>query len=458
MRIEKNPWAAYVPRADDPWEIGKVAHLHRRAGFGATWSEIDRDLKAGPAASVDRLLAPPEPAREEREAIDSLRDGILNAGDMQVERLKAYCLYRMVFGSDPLQEKMTLFWHGHFATSNRKVQNVGRMLAQNELFRRHALGDFRELATAILSDPAMLVWLDGTGSLKEKPNENLAREFLELFTLGLGHYTEADIRQAARALTGWVNDGREGDYAAPIHFDPAGFDSGVKTFLGQTGAWASADIARIALGQTAAADHLALKLYRFFVRDDEEPARELIDPLAEEMRTHGFSMRHAMRLILRSRHFYSVDVRRHLIKGPVEFSAGLVRILEIPRSRIDLVMLASICDRQGQPLFYPPNVKGWDGGRSWISSSNLLARANWAADLVWGNPSLAIEPFDAVAWAVRHGITPDQAVERMAEVLLQNDLAPEARALAIETGRDGRPDSLRRALQLLLHCPEFQLA
>ncbi len=304
---------------------------------------------------------------------------------MQVERLKAYWLFRIVFGSDPLTEKMTLFWHGHFATSNRKVQNVGRMLVQNELFRRHALGDFGELAAAILSDPAMLVWLDGAGSRKEKPNENLAREFLELFTLGAGHYTEADIRQAARALTGWVNDGQEGDYAAPIHFDRTGFDGGMKTFLGRTGPWNARDIVGLALERPAAAEHLARELYRFFVRDDEEPGPDLLRPLADEIRVHHFSIRPVLGLILRSRHFYSGEVRRHLIKSPIEFSAGLVRILDIPRSRVDLVMLGSICDRQGQSLFYPPNVKGWDGGRAWISSSNMLARANWSANLIWGN-------------------------------------------------------------------------
>jgi uncharacterized protein (DUF1800 family) len=454
----KNPWVPFEPKTGDPWDLGKVAHLHRRAGFGATWGELERDLKAGPVSSVDRLLDPGEFTSPDRDAFDGLRDGVLNAADMQVERLKGYWLYRIVFGPDPLREKTTLFWHGKFATSNRKVQNVGRMLMQNELFRRHALGDFRELATAILADQAMLVWLDGAGSRKEKPNENLAREFLELFTLGVGHYTEADIRQAARALTGWVNDGREGDYAAPIRFEAVGFDGGVKTFLGRTGPWTARDIALITLEQPAAAEHLACKLYRFFVRDDEEPGPELIQPLVDEIRTHNFSIRHVLGVILRSRHFYSTEVRRHLIKSPVEWSAGLVHTLEIPRARADMVMLASICDRQGQSLFYPPNVKGWDGGRAWISSSTVLARANWAADLVWGNPSLAIEPFDAVAWAAGKGITLDHAVDCLADLLLQDDIAPEARTLAIDTGRDGRPDSLRKALQILLHCPECQLA
>jgi uncharacterized protein (DUF1800 family) len=135
-----------------------------------------------------------------------------------------------------------------------------------------------------------------------------------------------------------------------------------------------------------------------------------------------------------------------------------VRVLEVPRSRINLVTLAGVCDQQGQNLFYPPNVKGWDGGRAWISSATVLARANWVADLVWGNTATAIEAFDPLAWAVRQGVASERAVEQLANLLLQDDSAPEARALAIATGRDGHADSLRKAFQLLLHCPEFQLA
>jgi uncharacterized protein (DUF1800 family) len=452
------PWASYLPGPGEPWDLAKVAHLHRRAGFGATRAELERDLAAGLAPSVERLLNPPQPTMEEREAVAGLRDGIRNVAYIQVERLKAYWLYRIVFGHDPLREKMTLFWHGHFATSNRKVQNLDRMLAQNELFRRHALGDFRELATAILSDPAMLVWLDGVGNSKEKPNENLAREFLELFTLGVGHYTEADIRQAARALTGWLKEGGEGDYGARIRFDPARFDGDNKTFLGRTGPWNASDIARIALEQPAAAEHLARKLYRHFVRDDVEPGPELVDPLADRIRAHGFSIRKALEVIFRSWHFYSANVRRHLIKSPVEFTAGLVRILEIPRGRVDLVTLAMLCDRQAQLLFYPPNVKGWDGGRSWVSSAALLARSNWVSDFVWGSRSLALEPFDAIAWAKDCGIAQENLVDSLADLLLQDDLALEARSLAIRAGQGGGPDGVRRALQILLNCPEFQLA
>lgn len=457
-RRSDESWVSFEPTSADPWDLGKVAHLHRRAGFGAGLAELERDVAAGPEASIARLLKPPEPTAAANEALEGLRQGILNAADLNVERLKAYWLYRVVFGPDPLREKLTLFWHGHFATSNRKVQNVGWMLTQNELFRREALGSFPSLCRAILADPAILVWLDGVDSPKERPNENLAREFLELFTLGAGHYSEADIRAAARALTGWTCQGNKGDGTAPPRFDLTRFDDGTKTFLNRTGAWSADDIARITLEQSAAAAHLATKLYRCFVRDEGEPPAPLIDELADAIRRSPESLAGPVGLILGSRHFYSAGVRRRLIKSPVEFTAGLVRMLELPRSRVDLMGLASTCAQQGQNLFYPPNVKGWDGGRSWISSAALLARSNGVADLVWGNRTLGIEPFDPAEWASRHGIAPEAAVERLVDVLVQGDLTPEARALAIEAGSDGQPESLRKGIQLVLSCPEFHLA
>src|SRR5262249_51847786 len=158
MTTEQGPWAPYEPTADDPWDLRKVAHLHRRAGLGATWAELQRDLKEGPAASVGRLLHPRAMTDDEKQVLDSLRQGVMPSGDP--ERLKAWWLYRMLYDPDPLRERLTLFWHGHFATSNRKVQNVPLMLRQNELLRRHALGDFAEMLTGIIADGAMLVWLD----------------------------------------------------------------------------------------------------------------------------------------------------------------------------------------------------------------------------------------------------------------------------------------------------------
>jgi hypothetical protein len=204
--MTSDPWAPFESTDKDPWDLARVAHLHRRAGIGCTLAELRRDLEDGPRASVDRFLAPPKPGADEQEVLGSLRQAVLDSADP--ERLKAWWLYQILYGSDPLRERLTLFWHGHFATSNRKVRSVPLMLAQNELFRTHALGPFADLLTGVSRDGAMLVWLDGVESKKAKPNENFAREFLELFTLGIGHYTEQDIREASRAFTGWTGGGR----------------------------------------------------------------------------------------------------------------------------------------------------------------------------------------------------------------------------------------------------------
>jgi hypothetical protein len=450
MTTKQGPWTVYQPTPADRWDLGKVAHLHRRAGFGATRAELVRDLKDGPKGSVDRLLRPRRMTTEEGTILEELRKGCVDAND--TDRLKAWWLYRVLWDPDPLGEKLTLFWHGHFATSNRKVQSIPRMLQQYDLLRRHARGPFADLLTGIIADPAMLVWLDGTGSKKEKPNENFAREFLELFTLGIGHYTENDIRAAARAFTGWA---LQGDRS---RFDEGEHDGGAKTFLQKTGAWKPADIVRITLEQPACAEFLCRKLYRFLVSEVGEPKPELIEPLAEELRKHKYDVGQVVGIILRSRHFYDQAVRRQRIKSPVEYSAGLVRTLEVPRQDLRLLAVALACDRQGQELFYPPNVKGWDGGKTWLNSTTLLERGNWSNDVVWGNDAFGLKAYDPLTWARQHGIALEQATGALTELLLQGELDARARTVVGRAGRAGTPDSLRKAIQLLLHCPEYQLA
>jgi uncharacterized protein (DUF1800 family) len=449
MKIpDSSPWAAYQPSAKDPWDVHKVAHLHRRAGFGATRAEMLRDLKDGPRASVTRFLEPGEPAPDDQRVTEVLRQGVLQTSDQ--ERLQAWWLYRILHGHDPLREKMTLFWHGHFATSNARVQSVPLMLRQNELFRRHALGSFGELLAGVVADPAMLVWLDGGSSRKERPNENFAREFLELFTLGVRHYAEKDIREAARAFTGWVGSRERG-----FRFERARADLGRKTFLKQTGTWGPGDIVRITLEQPRAAEFLCRKLYRFLVSEQREPAADLIAPLAEEFRRR-YSLSGVVGIILRSRHFYGAAAYRQRIKGPVEFSAGLARVLE-PATRASPAAVALACARQGQELFAPPGVKGWDGGKTWLNSLHLVQRGNWASEFVWGNRDSGVPAYDALAWAGKYGLTGAKAAAALIELLVQ-DVSPKARGLILAAGRAGKADDLRKVVQLVLHCPEFQLA
>ena len=231
---------------------------------------------------------------------------------------------------------------------------------QNETLRTHALGGFAALLEAIIADPAMLVWLDGGTSKKDKPNENFAREFLELFTLGAGHYTERDIREAARAFTGWVRQDSRGGFQETPAFthDPAQVDDGPKTFLGQTGRWGPSDIVRITLERPEAATFLARKLYRFFVSESGTPGPELIEPLAEEIQRHQFAIGPIVEVILRSRHFYSRAAYRQRIKSPVEFSAGLVRMLEVPRPALNPLALVGRLRRAGPGAVRPAERRG----------------------------------------------------------------------------------------------------
>lgn len=450
-------WACYEPAPDDPWDLRKVAHLHRRAGFGATRAELLRDLAAGPEAAVERLFHPPTLPTEDAEAIDGLRQTARSSSNLDL--LKVCWLNRILRGPDPLREKLTLFWHGHFATSNKKVESVTLMDRQNETLRSHALGPFVAMLASIVSDPAMLVWLDGGNSKKEKPNENFAREFLELFTLGAGHYTERDIREAARAFTGWVRQDSRGYQSPPVfkHEDDE-VDKGPKTFLGLNGPWGPADIVRITLERPEAATFLARKLYRWFVDESTPPGPERIEPLAGLIKQHRFEIGPIVKVILLSKEFYSSAAYRQRIKSPVEFSAGLVRMLEVPRPALNPLALSAACDAQGQELFVPPNVEGWVGGRAWINSGTLLERANWAADVVWGRSENGLSPFDPIAWSARNRLPPDRAAGALIELLLQDDLGDEARRLALAAGRDGTADGLRKALQRLANCPEFQLA
>jgi uncharacterized protein (DUF1800 family) len=457
--IDRTAWAPYLPTPDDPWDLRKVAHLHRRAGFGATRAELARDLAAGPAESVGRFLDPPDFSEEERAVREGLRAGALGSSDPR--RLRAYWLYRMLFGGDPLRERLTLIWHGHFATSLTKVESVTAMSAQVETLRERALGGFAGLLEAIVADPAMLVWLDGGTSHRERPNENFAREFLELFTLGRGSYSERDIREAARAFTGWVSDGGRrmvSDSNPGFTFDDEAHDPGTKTFLGHAGNWNAADIVRITLARPEAARHLAGKLYRAFVAEEPEPAPELIEPLANVLRSSDFSIQRAMQVILGSRHFYSRAAYRRRIKSPVEYTVGLLRMIEVPRPNVSLMAATAACARQGQELYDPPSVKGWDGGKSWINSSTLLERLNWATDVVWGDPDRGMLPFDPAAWLEGHGVRSEEAGAAFINLLLQDDLAPEARSSVLAAGRDPSVAGLRKALQCVLHCPEFQLA
>src|SRR5262245_15071617 len=310
-------WAPYSPSAAEPWNLRRVVHLHRRAGFGATWSEIERDLAAGPAAAQARLLegkrteGVPEDFAHKAEL---LADAATATND--AARLKSWWLWRMLFTPDPLGERLTLAWHNHFATSQLKVMDVAAMHTQNVIFRRLARAPFGELLGAVVHDPALLRWLDAQSNRAEHPNENLARELMELFTLGVGNYGERDVKEAARALTGWyvTADGRF--YASDEHHD-----AGTKTILGKSGSFRGDDLVALLLQQPAVARRLAGRLCELFLRE-ELRSDAALESLAAELRAHSLDIGHGVALVLRSRLFFSEANLGGVVLGPAQFLVG----------------------------------------------------------------------------------------------------------------------------------------
>jgi uncharacterized protein (DUF1800 family) len=270
---------------------------------------------------------------------------------------------------------MTLFWHGHFATSDYKVQNPNTEYRQNVMLRKHAMGSFRELIGEIAVDPAMLVWLDGNNSKKAAHNENFSRELMELFTMGVnGGYTEEDVKAGAKCYTGWsYNDDR-----SQVNYHPKDHDDTVKTYLGQTGDFDTEHALDIVVKQPATAQFISHKLFEFFIHDNP-PAQE-VDRLAARFTETNLSIRELVRAVLTSPHFYSDEALYSRVKTPVQYAISIVKTLDIPYRWLN--DMQNYTDTMGQKLYDPPNVKGWKMGQSWINTQTMTARLNYATHAV----------------------------------------------------------------------------
>lgn len=408
------------PIAASDWSYARAAHLAERAGFGATPQEIDRLAAMTPAQAVDSLVDyeaiadhlkpfeesgiwdpgmdpfPPSRAEAVRTAEsrgEALGVKVLPAGtprriqpvvdkffyalaanNFETQRLGLWWANRMLATPRPLEEKLTLFWHGHFATGENKVRDYRMMLRQNTMLRERASGRLRDLLIGILKDPAMLVFLDNGENVKQHPNENFGRELLELFTMGVGNYTERDVREAARAFTGWTNDVLE------YKFDARQHDFGEKTFLGQKGRFNGEDIIDAILKQPVTGEFVAGKIYRYFVREDVSEATRA--ELGRSFRESGYQMKPLLKRIFLSRDFYSPASYATQIKSPVHLvvstykKMGLTEVPTIPD-------FGRMTGGLGQTLFNPPNVAGWAGGRTWITPATLLQRGNAFRDVLF---------------------------------------------------------------------------
>ncbi len=455
-------WDAYRPTPQSPWDLRKVGHLYRRATFAASHVELEHGLQMGPDRLIDHLLA----GGDGQDKFDAQTLALSKS----IERVnngfqaRAWWLYRMLYSPHPLREKLTLFWHNHFATSNAKVNNAGFMLAQYGLLYRHALGNFRDLLLEISKDPAMLIWLDTNQSKKGMPNENYARELMELFSLGIGHYTEADIREAAKAFTGWEIKDRK------AIFDPARHDASEKAVLKQKGKWTGADIVRICLDQPAASPFIVGKLYQFLISETTQPTPEMIAPLAERFRKSNYDFGDLVQTMLRSNLFFSPDAYRTQVKSPVSFALGIAHSLE---GRVGTSALVQALEELGQNVFYPPSVKGWDGGPSWLNGQTLLSRQNLALALTSTEDPRFGRHLDPAALARQHGLKTDsQLLEFFLKLYLQGDVTAETRNRLTQYLRDsaskgipaywspedGADHRVRTVCYLILTLPEFQLA
>jgi uncharacterized protein (DUF1800 family) len=448
-----------------------VVHLHRRAGFAATWNELQRDLKDGPKAAIDRLLGGNSRIEGVPKDFTATSTMLLEraAQDGDVNRLKAWWIYRMLFGPDPLGERLTLMWHNHFATSAAKVGFVVRR--QNEVFREYARAPFGELLKHVVHDPALLIWLDAQANRKGHPNENLGRELMELFTLGVGHFTENDVKEAARALTGWTVSGEAFREDASLH------DGDEKTILGRKGRWKGDDLIGILLEQPATAERLAERICEMLMGEQflasgayersgtgviTDPARQALQTLAAGLRECDLDIGWAVEKVLRSQAFFADSNLGTRIIGPVEHVVGAARALELFDPPPNTLILAEFAANLGQDLFHPPNVGGWPGGRSWITTRSAIGRHNFALALVGGEEVGRSEPLDAFALAERHGRGGDlkTIVAFYAELVLGGLPSPawqEQILNALGPKATATPETGRQAVALILVSPEAQL-
>ena len=425
-----------------------AAHLYRRAGFGANSETLDAAVANGLSKTLDKLFS-----LNDNQSIEQELQGIerLAVSSNNVRLLPDWWVMRMLQAEHTLLEKTTFFWHGHFATSAEKVTFPKPMLAQNKLLRRYALGKFEPMVKGISRDVAMLIYLDSTQNRKTRPNENYARELMELFCLGLDQYSEQDIKEIARCFTGWEVRRRQ------FHFNQFQHDTGNKTFLGQSGNFGGDDAVEIVLQQPSASRFIAWKLIRYFMVDDIEVDSAYVTPLAEHLRSNEFDTGSALKMILNSQWFYSREVVGHKIKSPVELALGVMNALEatdnineINEALLDL----------GQLPFYPPNVKGWDGGRKWINASSLLGRANLVRRIA-RNEGNNQRRGDLVSWAKQHR-KQDAAeiVDWLLELMVAVEVPDSIKAELTKTvgGRDGnRSQRIANAIAIIATLPEFQL-
>jgi uncharacterized protein (DUF1800 family) len=452
--------------------IALMAHLMRRVGFGANRDELEALAAKGYQATVEELLHPGDDTYLNRDMVDRY---YIDVDDMRMsDAANAWWFYRMINTRSPLQEKMTMFWHGLFATAYEKIQNGRATSGQIEMFRRHCLGNFRTLLLELSRDPAMILWLDNNTNHKGAPNENWGRELLELFAMGVGNYSEDDVKNCARAFTGWTIANHTPRYpwgAFPMQFEyrPADHDDDEKTFLGHVGRLNGEDVIDIIVDQPATGRFLARKLYQFFVSDDPAP-EAAIETLAEAYAQSGHDIRAVMRVLLNSDFFK--EARFAKVKSPAELVAGILRLVgDYREPKPGLVEVTWESKFMGQELLNPPTVEGWHTGKEWIDSGALVGRVNFASDQVGKVEQPGVQAIVRRLGAPGKPLSPQALVDGCLDLMGPLEVTPKThQALVAHASQGGvarcgtaqdKEQFARRVaemLQLIVATREFQFA
>jgi len=470
-------------------DIRLIAHLMRRAGFGANREQIGMHANAGYQNTVEALLNPGEEDRMDDHLIRRFHPEL--SGMMGPNAPGQNWLYRMATTSAPLREKMALFWHGIFATGYAKVIHGKALSDQTRMFRTFGMGSFKDLLIQLSKDPAMIIWLDNQDNHNGAINENFGRELLELFTMGVGNYTERDIKECARAFTGWTIANREymelrsqrdsdwpyGRIAWHFKYHPEDHDDGEKEFLGQRGRFNGEDIIHIICQQEATARFISRHLYSFFV-SDEPPIPEwrytpptnpeAIDELTRVYFDSNYDISAMLRALFNSSYFQSQDSWYSKVKSPVELVAGVLRLTgEFNRPRREIIDRYFQASYMGQFLNNPPSVEGWHQGTDWLDTGTLVERVNFASQQIGDSTKPGIQAMiERIASTPNSVASPENLIsvclEEMGVISVEEDtmkvlidFASQGHDQPINASNDGS-QRISATLQMVASTKEFQ--
>ncbi|MCH8184761.1 MAG: DUF1800 domain-containing protein [Chloroflexi bacterium] len=469
-------------------DIALMAHLMRRAGFSATRDELEANVARGYEAVVEDLLHPGDPQNMPDDIIRRYHVDQYEA--RQLDGAAAYWAYRMITTKCPLEEKIALFWHGLFATGYSKLNQAPTLLNQIDMFRRFGLGSFRDLLVELSRDPAMIIWLDNNDNHKDAINENYGRELLELFSMGIGNYSEQDVKECARTFTGWTLGNAEymsvramkdsiwpyGRIAWHFAYRDGDHDDGEKTFLGETGRFNGEDAVNIIVKQEAAARFLSTRLFQFFGADeiDDDEKRQVVDSMMRSYFESGYEVRSVLRTLFSSSWFKSERARFTRVKGPAELVVGAIRVAGSYRTpTLGVQQVANQIGFMGQGLLQPPTVEGWHEGVEWIDSGSLVERVNFVAREISDVSQPGVRALIDRLASAQDGdlLSPESLVDRCLDLLGPLEASEDTRASLVEYAsrlgdidlkdreRNGEAEQrVSNMLRLVASTREFQLA